>query len=420
LAPPTGPRPGIPGRQQRPAAPEDLRRNNLADLVRHLHAEGPLSRSELTARTGLNRSTVGDLVGALAAADLVSETAPASRAGAGRPSHVVRLCTERIWALAVEMAAGSVVVARVGPGGRVQARLAEPRHHRTGLPPAEAVSTISRLAAVLVSQAGPGDRLVGTAVAVPGIVRREDGFVHLAPNLAWHNVPLASLLANALPTPGGVLVANEADLGALAERARGAALGCRHVVYISGNAGVGAGIVVDGALLAGRSGYAGEVGHMKVNPNGARCRCGGHGCWESEIGAAAILRRAGRRATDAGAGVASVLADALAGQARAGRAVAETGRWVGRGTANLINIFNPDIVVFGGGLRSVFLAAEPVIRDEIRHQALPQAGQETALAVAGLGTDSALVGAAELAFSDFLADPLGRGSSADAEDVVEG
>jgi predicted NBD/HSP70 family sugar kinase len=145
---------------------------------------------------------------------------------------------------------------------------------------------------------------------------------------------------------------------------------------------------------------------MKVNPDGQRCRCGGRGCWESEIGAAAVLRRAGRRATDVQTAVAGVLSDANAGGPVASAAVRETGRWIGRGAANLINIFNPDMLVFGGTLRSVFLAAEPVVMEELRRQALPQAGAEAAVVGAGLGSGSVLLGAAELALSDFLASPM--------------
>ena len=186
----------------------------------------------------------------------------------------------------------------------------------------------------------------------------------------------------------------------------GRAVGFRHVIYISGNAGVGGGIVVDGALLAGRSGYAGEVGHMKINPDGHRCRCGGRGCWESEIGAAAVLRRAGRRATDVRAGVARVLSDARAGDPEASRAVSETGRWIGRGAANLINIFNPDVLVFGGALRDVFLAAERGRPTELRRQVLPQAGAEAAVVAAGLGAGLRAAGRGRAGVRDFLGGPM--------------
>jgi predicted NBD/HSP70 family sugar kinase len=375
-------------------------------VVRHLHLRGPLTRSELAARTGLNRSTVADVVRELASVGLVNESPAPSRAGAGRPSLLVTLASERVWALAVELAPEALIVARVGLGGEIQERLAQPRDGYASLSPASALTTICRLARRLMSRAPRGSQLVSAAVAVPGIVRRNDGFVHLAPNLGWCDVPLGSLLASRLPGAPAVLVANEADLGALAECARGAAVDHRHVIYVSGNTGVGAGIVVEGALLAGRSGYAGEVGHMKVNPEGHTCRCGARGCWESEIGAAALLRRAGRRASNRRAGVSEVLAAAGAGDAKALAAVRETGRWVGRGAANLINVFNPDLLVFGGALRGVFLAAEPIVRQEIRRQALSQAGAEVIVTVAGLGSDSVLIGAAELGFSEFLAGPM--------------
>jgi predicted NBD/HSP70 family sugar kinase len=104
--------------------------------------------------------------------------------------------------------------------------------------------------------------------------------------------------------------------------------------------------------------------------------------------------------------VSEVLAAAGAGDAKALAAVRETGRWVGRGAANLINVFNPDLLVFGGALRGVFLAAEPIVRQEIRRQALSQAGAEVIVTVAGLGSDSVLIGAAELGFSEFLAGPM--------------
>jgi predicted NBD/HSP70 family sugar kinase len=388
---------------------EDLRRNNLAALVRNLHLSGPLTRSQLTARTGLNRSTVAGLVGELASIGLVRESPSPSGGASGRPSLVVSLDSERVWVLAVELAAEALLVARVGPGGELHERLAQPRDTRSKLAPADAAATIGSLAGQLISSAPAGAQLVGAAVAIPGIVRRGEGFVHLAPNLDWQNVPFGALLSEHLPgLPGQVrvLVANEADLGALAECARGAAVGHRHVIYVSGNTGVGAGIVVDGALLAGMSGYAGEVGHMKMNPDGHRCRCGARGCWESEIGATAVLRRAGRRASDVRAGVARVLSDAQAGDPKASKAVRETGQWMGRGAANLINIFNPDLLVFGGALRNVYLAAEVVVLRELHREVLPQAGAEAAVVAAGLGTDSVLLGAAELAFTDFLAGPM--------------
>jgi len=423
---------------KRPALQEDLRRNNLAALVRHLHLSGPLSRSELSARTGLNRSTVGILVGELASAGLAQESTSHSRGSAGRPSLLVSLDTERAWVLAIELAPEAFVVARVGLGGHVHERILEPRDWGAQLAPASAVEAICRLAGQLMALAPARAHLVGVGVGVPGIVRRADGFVHLAPNLGWREVTFGPMLAEHLacshrnaealtpedlserwrgrqpeptsaydrPSSPSVAVANEADLGALGEYAHGAAVGARNMIYISGNTGVGAGIVVEGALLSGRSGYAGEVGHMKVRPEGHRCHCGATGCWETEVGAAAVLRRAGRTARDLRAGVVSVLSDAQAGDSRCAEALVDTARWLGRGAADLVNIFNPELLVFGGTLAGVVSTTKPIVMAEVRRQALPQSGSEVSVVEAGLGSDAVLVGAAELALSSFLASPL--------------
>lgn len=358
---------------------------------------------------GVNRSTVAALVGDLASVGVAVESVP-TPVGAGRPSLVVALEADRNWALAIEVSAGNVSVARVGVGGVVGDRMSRRLRAGSGQTPAAVASLISRLAGQLLQRAPAGGHLVGVGVAVPGIVRRRDGFVHLAPNLSWREVPFGTLLSDRMALAAQLLVANEADLGAVAEWSRGAAVGARDVVYISGETGVGAGVVVGGSMLAGRSGYAGEVGHMKVNPAGGLCHCGGRGCWENEIGAPALLARAGRAGTDVRGDVAQLLEDARAGDRRAAQAVRQTAQWVGRGTASLVNIFNPDLVVFGGVLGLLFQAAEEVVRHEVDSQSLPQPGQEVALVMAGLGADSVLLGAAELALAGFLDDPLPFGS----------
>lgn len=381
------------------AAP-GVRTANASRLVRELHVAGPLTRSEMVARSGLNRSTVGAIVGELAGAGVVVESAASAPSGNGRPSHVVALAEGRVWVLAAELSPAAVTVARVEPGGRIVGRVREVRRRGCAEPAADA-ALIGRLSA---EWAAAGGVMVGAAVAVHGVVRRSDGLVRLAPNLGWRDVAFGELLHAALGTE--VQVANEADLGALAERARGAAAGASEVVYVSGDTGVGGGVVAGGRLLGGRSGYAGEVGHMVVNPVGRRCHCGGRGCWETEIGAGALARRAGRRRV----GVAAVVAAARAGDRAAIEAVDETGRWLGRGAASLVNVFDPELVVFGGALRELFVAAEATVRAELRRSALAASAADTELRPAALGSDSALLGAGELALEELLADPAGVGA----------
>ncbi len=218
---------------------ESIRRANLSALVQVLHAEGPLSRSELGERTGLTRSGIRRLVGDLVAAGLVAEERGESLGLPGRPSPVVRLEPERAVVLALEIAVDSLAMAVVGMGGQVLELVRVDRSRQR--------SSIEDIAGDLAALANGtavtwrSHALVGIGVAVVGVVRRHDGFVSTAPNLGWRDVPLGEVLASALCSPAPIVIANEADLGALAEHRRGAASGTDDVIFLSGEVGLGGG-----------------------------------------------------------------------------------------------------------------------------------------------------------------------------------
>ena len=271
---------------------ETVRRANLGAIVRALHASGPLSRSELVARTGLTRSAIRSLVGELVLAGLAAEE-PATRLGTpGRPSPLVRLVPEGAVVLALEIAVDSLAAAIVGLGGRTMA-LVRVERSRGRSTVDDIAADLTALARTVMGQRPPTEPLIGIGVAIVGVVRRSDGCVSMAPNLGWRDVPLGERLARAIGVPVPISIANEADLGALAELRRGAAVGVEDLIFVSGEVGVGGGLVVGGRPLTGAAGLAGEVGHMSVNPDGAACRCGSVGCWETEVGEDALLRRAG-------------------------------------------------------------------------------------------------------------------------------
>ena len=276
------------------------------------------------------------------------------------------------------------------------------------MPPAATVDRVRDLVAELLVGVAAQDVCVGVGVAVAGLVRAADGTVRLAPNLGWEDVPLAELLRDALAAPLPVLVGNEADLGARAEHVRGVGAGVDDMLYLSGEVGLGGGIILGGRPLTGAGGYAGELGHMLVNPRGRACRCGRSGCWETEIGEDAVLR-----ATRAlpGTTLADVFAAAAAGHRPTRRGLERVGRWLGVGIADLVNLLNPELVVFGGLTRELFPAVEPVVR-EVLAGALAAPRAQVRLELPGLGADSNLVGAAELAFAPLLDDPLGVLSAA--------
>jgi predicted NBD/HSP70 family sugar kinase len=392
-------------------AAEELRRHNLSAVLERLHLLGPRSRSELTAVTGLNRSTIADLIGELTDLGLADERPGATSTGPGRPSLVVRARPTGAIALAIEIAVDSIAMAAVGLGGHVfgQQRMARSRA-RTG--PGDTTSDLVPLMHRLLGSLPPDHRIAGVGVSVAGITRRDDGVVRLGPNLGWSEVPLGSLLVDALGIDTPVLIANEADLGALGEYRRGLHPGVRNLVYVHGEVGIGVGIIADGRPLVGTAGYAGEAGHMKVNPNGRICRCGGLGCWETEAGEAALLRLMDTPSDTGLASVESIESRASTGDPVVLDAMAGIGRWLGLGIGNLINIFNPEIVVLGGMYHRLFPFIETTMTQAVSRSALRAATDLVSIVPSGLGVEAALVGAGEAALSRVIANPAGQRTTA--------
>ena len=379
---------------------EDVRRHNLGTVLQHLHLAGPLSRAELTSRMGLNRSTIAALVSELAVLGAVREERPAgSQNAAGRPSLVVRPADDRLQVLAADVGVDRVVVALVGLGGRVVVRR---RRRLTSTSPTAVAALIRRIVEAVLADPLAGDHIVGLGVSVPGVIRHADGCVRFAPNLGWVDAPFGELLAAEL---GGlpVSVGNDADLGVLAEHRRGAARGYDDVVFLAGEVGVGGGIIVGGSPLVGAGGYAGELGHVLVHPEGRACRCGARGCWETEIGAPAIARALGLGAVT----TEELVEEMRRGAAEGGGRLEGVAHHLGLGLATIVNILNPRLVIIGGLLRELFPSTEPVVRSSLDAAALTATVEQVRLTTPELGGDAVLVGASELAWQDVLDDPAG-------------
>ena len=398
-------------RGSRGARSEDVRRRNLSTLLRYVHVHGPTARSQLTAALGLNRSTIGDLTGELVSTGLLREESgrpdrladvTVSSAG-GRPSFVVVPESERVQVLAVDVGVTHLTVARVGLGGAILSRR-DRAYRRGNRRQATVTGAIAKIATELLAECDPDVVHVGVGIAVPGMVRRRDGQVRQAPNLGWKDAPVGAALAEVLGLP--VSVGNDADLGIRAEHVRGAAAGVDDAVYLSGHSGIGAGIIAGGRPLGGHAGYAGEVGHLVISPGGLPCHCGSHGCWETECGEERLFELAARPAGGGLAGVREVVAAAAAGDRGAAAALDHVAEWLGRGTANVVNTLNPEVVILGGALEEVLRAAGPTVRSAFDDATLAAPGEQVCLALPHLGPDSTLVGAAELAFDALLTDPL--------------
>ena len=387
------------------AGAEQLRQRNLSTLLGHVHLSGPTSRSQLSALTGLNRSTIADLVGELSALGLVVERHSPRPAGPGRPSPVVAARPEGAVALAVELAVDSIAVATVGLGAHVYNRVRIDRP-RGRFSPGENVEDTVKLAEPLLASVPLDHHFAGVGVAVVGLTRRADGFVHLAPNLGWREVPLGEMFAERLGLDAPISVANEADLGALSEHRRGVSPCVANLLFVSGEVGIGVGMILGGNPGLGAAGYAGEAGHTLINPAGIRCRCGATGCWETEAGEGALLRHAGL-AADAGgrAAIDQVIARAEAGESIVLKAIETVGGWLGVGIADLINLFNPDLVVLGGMYARLHPLMHVAIEEGVRSRVLAAPGAMAEIVPTALGIDAPLLGAAELALSAVIEDP---------------
>lgn len=387
------------------ARPDAIRRHNLSLVLDHIHRDGALTRAELTQRLEVSRSTMGALVADLIELGLVDEVVPSGGSGVGRPSHVVGPHESGPYVVAVDIDVTQIITAAVGIGGALLARHVVP----TG-PEASSPGQVAGIVAESVDQVSKDTARnrapLGIGISLPGTVDLWSGRVAVAPNLDWHDVAFGALLGQLLPSGTRVSVGNDADVAVLAEHRRGGVRDVDDVVFLLGRIGVGAGIISGGRPLRGFDGYAGEIGHNVVDATGPPCHCGKAGCVETYIGERALLRLAGRPEPPSDEVTAAIFADARRGDAAALAAVRGVSESLGRALASLVNTLNPQRVMLGGYLSELLDIARPDIEVALKYYALDAPGRNVQLMHPSFGADSALLGAAELAFAELLADPL--------------
>jgi predicted NBD/HSP70 family sugar kinase len=380
------------------ARPDEVRRHNRTTLLRLLHVGGPSTRATLAAELGLNRSTIKTLVDGLAEAGVVEEKVPRPGRGAGRPSLLVLPQPHAAVVLAVDLQVEHVAIALVGLGGQILGRNSWNLRGRMGQPD-EVITHVIESTTIL---AGDLDVTpVAAGVSVPGVVRRADGHVHEAPNLRWTDVALGERLGAVLQIP--IMVGNDAEFGAVAEHLRGAARGASDVVYISADVGVGGGVIAQGSALRGGSGYVGEIGHMVIRPDGRACYCGSSGCWETEVGEAALCRALGLPEDTPRGAILFELRELGRDPEAALLRLAEFAEWLTLGLINVVNLLGPQLVILGDLLTVLPEAVLRHVGSEVRRRSLvSRAVGGTRIISSALGADVKLLGAAEVAFEVVL------------------
>ncbi|MER5949420.1 ROK family transcriptional regulator [Streptomyces sp. NPDC001904] len=397
-----------------------VRRHNLSLVLRTVHDEGEATRAGVAARVGLTRAAVSSLVDQLLTEGFLSEWGKTFSGQAGRPGTVLKVARSGPAGLGVEINIDYVAVCVVDLAGTDRVRLVERMDNR-GAAPSAVLNQAARIAARAVASATEQElRPVAAELALPGLV--SGGAVRQAPNLGWNRVPVEGLFAQALsalrPEHRALPVSadNEANLAAMAELWFATADDDRapvnSFVYLTGEIGVGGALVLNGQLLRGAHGFAGEIGHLVVDPDGPPCSCGARGCLEQYAGQAALLRAADLDEKAGAAGVAELEARARAGQPRALQALEEAGRRLGRVLSGAVNLLDPDAVILGGAFRELKPWLAPAADAELTARVVsglwtPGSGRLRASSSSG----DAARGAAAHVVREVLADPAAYAES---------
>jgi predicted NBD/HSP70 family sugar kinase len=383
---------------------EDVRQFNLSIVLRMLHFSGSVSRSQLTSISGLNRSTISDLVSELEELGLVTESEGVAKSSGGRPSHVVST-SDSVVAFAVYPDIDATTVGVVTLGGRVLKK----RRILTPLQPTadQAIAIAAKEIEEMKAELKPGTLIAGIGVAIPGQVRLADGVVRLAPHLKWVEAPFGSKLAQLTGLP--VSLDNDASLGCMAEYNFGSARGFTDVVYIfAGSGGIGGGAIVNGRQLRGASGYAGELGHVRIADSKVSDYSGLNGTVESLVRRDDLLEVFMLdSATDdeLASEIATLKANRSAKTKAAQKLVEQQIDALAMGIASFVNIFNPQVVVLAGFIGALFEFDSDRLLSGVKANALDAASETVLLRSAKLGADLLMVGAAELPFAKLLARP---------------
>lgn len=390
-------------RRQTGVRAESLRAMNLSLALRRVLADpGGVSRAAIATSTGITRATSSRLVDELVQAGLVTELSPEPDSGRGRPAVRLTPRQGRFVSLGLEVNVGSLSARVVDLTGTVLAEEVVVGDF-SGTSPAATMGDLSTLAhRVLATALRPRATFLGSGLALPGLVSPDA--LALAPNLGWRDIPLAELLAPVADLRP-VLVANEADLAAfaVAHPLPGVPSGPSSFVLVSGEVGIGAGIVIDHRMLTGAHGWSGEIGHICVDPAGPVCSCGATGCLEAYLGRRAFIRLAG---LPAGSAPADVVRAAREGSAEARRALDEGGAALGRALAAVINTVDIPLVVLGGNVAEVGEELLPAARREMSVRVLQSEWSQPEVRLAADSSRLAATGAAHRVLQRLVDDPL--------------
>ena len=385
------------------ATNQNLRAHNLSLALRHILANpGAINRAGIAAQTGISRATMSRLVDELIATGLVEESDDKlSTGGRGRPTSVLSPASGTVIALGLQVNISVLGAYLVDLSGNVLARETLEGDF-SGSDPQATLRKLARMGRrVLREGREEGTTFLGSALALPGLVSGDT--LVTAPNLGWKNIPFDEL-THPLHDLHVTLIANEADLAAfaVAPPRPGVPEGPASFIYVSGEVGIGGGLVINHQPLSGAHGWSGEIGHICVEPQGNVCSCGARGCLETIAGLKALCRAAGLEDESS----ARELTQLAGHSAKAQDALANAGHALGQALAGVVNTVDISQVYLGGLVAETALYLLPTLHEELETRVLQAPWYAPAIDILPSSEDLSLRGGAFQILERILDDPI--------------
>jgi glucokinase-like ROK family protein len=375
-----------------------LNKSIVLETIKNKH---PLSRAQISEMTGLNKGTVSTLVNELIAENFVYEIGPGVSSGGRRP---VMLLFNKVagYAIGVDLGVNYILTILTNLQGEIVAEKMEPLHDLTfEVVISKLISSIESMFK-LIPESTYG--IVGIGIGIPGIID-DQGTVLFAPNLGWENTNIKEIIASKFNLP--VTINNEANAGALGEKLFGIGKNVSNLIYVSAGIGIGTGIILNNELYKGGSGFSGEMGHFTIEVNGKKCRCGNKGCWELYASENALLEQAKGLSIFHNTQNKEISLEELVQLADQGNKDVihlfnTIGEYLGIGLTNIINTFNPELIIIGNRLTVAEKWIINPIKRVIESRSLPFHQKGLNIEFSNLKTYSCALGASSMAISNFF------------------
>lgn len=378
-----------------------IKKINQSIVLEMIRNHCPISRAQIAELTGLTKGTVSTIVNDLMKDHLVYEIGPGRSSGGRRP---VMLMFNKVagYAVGVDLGVNYLLTVLTDLQGNIVHEQITPYQDLTY---EEILSLLKKDLRTVIDQAPSSTYgIIGIGIGIPGIVGN-DGTILFAPNLGWKDVDLKGVIHNEFQVP--VWIDNEANTGALGEKLYGAGQEASNLVYVSVGIGSGTGIVLNGELYKGISGFSGEIGHTTIEVNGKKCRCGNKGCWELYASEHALMQQAKflsifRGGDDREINLETLIRLADEGHTEVINLFNQVGEYLGVGTMNLILSFNPELVIIGNRLSKAQPWIVNPIKKVLNNRLMPYHREKLRVEFSSLGVYSSALGASSLAISNFF------------------